>query len=280
MSSSSYLESLQFATRQINLYGGLFLFIIGIFGELLKIIVFTTLKTFRQTACSFYLIITSIANIGLLIVLFLRIIYDGFNIGLSYTPVLCKFRYFLAQYWVLVSMTSMCLATIDQFISMTTYRQWNTLRMARRLIGFACVCWFINAIFAFIYYDSYLNTCIVTNVGLAKFYAYFELPILFGILPLTVMIIFSILAFLKIRTIASRQLNIVRLSRDRQLTAMTLLHALFIVITNIPFVSFFIYTLIINTENPTDIAYNGFIYAITVMFYYISYSVKLFSLRK
>jgi len=34
--------------------GLLFIFLIGIFGELLNIIVFFTLKTFRQTICSFY----------------------------------------------------------------------------------------------------------------------------------------------------------------------------------------------------------------------------------
>jgi len=96
MSSSSNLDSLRFATRQINIYGGLFIFITSIFGELLNIIVFTTLKTFRQTISSFYLTTTSIANIGIVIVVLLRIIYNGFNTGLSYTSLLYKFRFFLS----------------------------------------------------------------------------------------------------------------------------------------------------------------------------------------
>jgi hypothetical protein len=276
MSSSSYLDNLQFATQQINLYGGLFVFITGIFGELLNLIIFTTLKTFRQTTCSFYLITTSIANIGFHFVLFLRILYDGFTISSSYPPLLCKFRFLLGIYWIPLSLTSMCLAIIDQFISMTTYKQWSNLRIARRLIAFVCILCFIISIFSFIYYDSYFDICIVTNAVFAKYVTYFQSPFLFGFIPIITMIIFSLLAFFKIRTIASRQINIVRLSRDRQLTAMTLFYVLFIIILMIPFLIFFAYTLTLDLKDLIDIAYNRLIYTITVIFYFISFSVSFF----
>jgi hypothetical protein len=224
MSNSSNLNSLRFATRQINMYGELFVFMTGLFGELLNILIFTTLNTFQQTTCAFYLIVTSIANISLLIMVLLRIIYDGFDTGLNYTPLLRKFRYLLTQYWGLVSTTSMYLAIINQFLSMTTFKQWNSLQIARRLIAFACVLWLHPSIFSFIYFDSYLNSCIIINTIYTKYYIYFQSPILFDCLPLTIMITFSLLAFFKIRTISSRQIDIVLLSRDRQLTAMTLFH--------------------------------------------------------
>jgi hypothetical protein len=274
MSSSTNLDSLRFATQQINLYGELFVFITGMLGELLNIVVFTTLKTFRQTTCSLYLITASVANIGILIAILLRIIYDGLNIGLTYTPLLCKFRFFLTQYWGLVSITSMCFATFDQFISMTIYKHWSNTKIARRLIAFTNVLWFINSIPSFIYYESYLNVCIVTNAAFIKYYTYFQTPLLFGFLPLTIMIIFSFLAFLKTRTITSRQINIVRLSRDRQLTAMTLVHVLFVVILTIPFLIYFIYDLTINNTDPIQIAHHQLIYSTIVIFYYISYSVR------
>ncbi len=274
MSSSSDLNSLRFATRQINLYGELFVFIIGIIGELLNIVVFSTLKTFRQTTCSFYLIINAIANIGILIVILLRVIYDGFNGGLTYTSLFCKFRYLLARYWILLSMTSMCLVSIDQFISMTSYRHWSNLKIARRLIAFAGVLWLITSIFDFIYYGEYLDECVVTNAIYAKYNTYFYSSFVVEFLPLIVMIVFSLLAFFKTRTITSRQINITRLSRDRQLTAMALFHVLFIAIFNTPFVIYFTYTLTITTKDPIQIAHNQLIYTILILFYYISFSVS------
>ena len=274
--SSSYLDNLRDATQYISIYGGLFILVTGLFAELLNIVIFTTLKTFRQTTCCFYLIINSIGNIGILTTILVRIIYDGFNSGLSYTPFLCKIRYFLAQYWALVSLTSMCLATIDQFLSMTTYKQWNNLKIARRLTAFTCSFWFIYSILPLIYYNSYLNTCIITNAVFAKYYTYFHTLIIIGIFPLIIMITFSLLAFFKTRSIASRQIHIVQLSRDRQLTVMTLVHALFIVITSMPYIIFFGYTLILNNNDPIIIVNNGFIFAITGLLYYISYSVRIF----
>ena len=276
MASLSNLDNLQSITQNISRYGGLCVLIVGLFSELSTIIIFTTLRTFRQTTCCFYLIIYSIGNIGILIILVLRIIYDGFNSGLSYTLFLCKIRNFLAQYWVLVSLTSMCLATIDQFLSMTTYKQWNNLKIARRLIAFTCSFWFIYSILPLIYYNSYLNTCILSNAVFAKYFTYFQTPVIVGFFPLTTMTTFSLLAFFKTRSIASRQIHIVRLSRDRQLTVMTLVHALFIVITSMPYLIFFGYTLILNSKDPIIIANNGLILAIVILLYYMSYSVRIF----
>jgi hypothetical protein len=276
MSSSTYLDDLRFAIQQINIYVGLFVFITGIFGEIFNIIIFSTLKIFRQTTCSFYLITASIINIDVLISVFLRIIYDGFNLGLPYTPLYCKCWLFIAQYGVSMSLTSMCFAIIDQFISMTKFKQWNQLRTAYCLVAVASVLWFIAAIFNFIYYDSNGSTCIMTNTIYATYYAYVHSAVLIGFLPLTIMIIFSVLAFFKIRTTASRQINIVRLSRDRQLTAMTLFHVLYIIITSIVFLTFTVYSFVISTTNEIEIARDQFISATTLLFYYTNFSVRSF----
>ena len=92
-------------------------------------------------------------------------------------------------------LTSMCMATIDQFLSMTSYKRWNNLQFARRFICFICIFWFVLSIFIFIYYDSNLNSCILTNAVFAQYYTYFNSLILISLLPLTVMSILSVLAF-------------------------------------------------------------------------------------
>jgi hypothetical protein len=275
MSSADIIDTLKFATEQLNIYWGLFILITGIFGQICNIIVFTTLKTFRETTCGFYLTIVSIANLGQSLPIVMRIL-TGFSINLSGSSILCKFRWFLSQYFALVSLTSMCLTTIDQFLSMTNYRHLNNMRMAHRHIAFTWIFWFIHGIFTFIYYDSYQNACIITNPIFAKYFSYFFVLILFGFLPLTIMSIFSLLAFFKIRATVSREINNVRLSRDRQLTAMTLFHVVCAVITIIPLAIFSAYTISITVTDPQEIALNLLISTITTLFCYGGFSVSFF----
>ncbi len=76
--------------------------------------------------------------------------------------------------------------------------------------------------------DSIDSVCTTINTVFELYITYFHFPVLVGLLPLTIMIIFSFPTFLNVRTLASRQMNIIRLSRDRQLTAMALIHVIFI----------------------------------------------------
>ncbi len=100
-------------------------------------------------------------------------------------------------------------------------------------------------------------------------------PVFLGFLPLTTMTIFSLLAFYSIRSLISRQINIVRLSRDRQLTAMTLFHAVFVVITTLPYIIYFMYFLNQTSQDPEQIARNNLIYTITVLIDYASSAVSI-----
>ncbi|UJR18721.1 hypothetical protein I4U23_005628 [Adineta vaga] len=65
MSSTEIILTL--ATRQVFIYFGLSSMILGVIGNVLNIIIFTTLKTFRETTCAIYLISVSVANILLLL---------------------------------------------------------------------------------------------------------------------------------------------------------------------------------------------------------------------
>ncbi|CAF4371476.1 unnamed protein product, partial [Adineta steineri] len=108
---------LKFALKEVTAYFGLFILIIGIIGGILNVIIFTTLKTFRETTCAFYLTFASLVGMGqLLTALFVRILSDGFSIDPRSMLWFCK-TYFFASNWCLsVWLTSMCLATIDQVL--------------------------------------------------------------------------------------------------------------------------------------------------------------------
>lgn len=277
-SSSSSINILRFAAQQVNIYLGLFICITGIFGGLLNIIVFTTLRTFRETTCGTYLTAASIYNLGQSLSVVFRVFNTGFGYGPLSSSIFCKFRFFAAQYFGLVSLTSMCMATIDQFLSMTKYRHLNSIPLARRHIAFACIFWFIHGIFTFIYYGSNGNACILINGIFAKYYTYFYLPILVGFLPITITSIFSLLAYYQTFTVIGQQIDIIHFSRNRQLTAMTLVHALFLVITTIPFVVCFIYTLSTVPNNAEEAARIQLIYTITSILAFECYAVSIFIL--
>lgn len=126
MSYSATIIALQYTAQQVTIYFGLFVLITGILGGLLNTGVVTILGVFRETFSGFYLTINSIANIGQLLVgALMRILFFGFKIDPAAKSSLCKLSLFLTTYFNIISSSSMCLATIDQFLSVTRSR-WST----------------------------------------------------------------------------------------------------------------------------------------------------------
>ena len=89
------------------------------------------------------------------------------------------------------------------------------------------------------------------------------------------MITFSLLAFFKTRTFAaSRQVSHVRLSRDRQLTTMTLFHVLSAVVSTIPFAAFNVYSLSANAIEAEEIVRSRLISTATILLLYEGFAVS------
>lgn len=159
---------------------------------------------------------------------------------------------------------------------MNKYRHFSNLRFAQRCIFIICICWALFSISVVIYWDAPFGKCTIINLGFAIYAARFYFPILIGFLPISIMIIFSLLAFNSARTLTSQRINIVRLSRDQLLTAMTLIHVTFVIITTLPFTIFYIYSSTLTMKDPEQIARNNLIYGITVLIYYASFAVSIF----
>jgi hypothetical protein len=83
------------------------------------------------------------------------------------------------------------------------------------------------------------------------------------------------LAYYQTFTVTGRQIDIIRFSRDRQLTAMTLVHALFLIITTVPFVVCFVYKLSTTTNDAEEAARIQLIYTITSIFAFEGYAVNI-----
>jgi hypothetical protein len=128
---------------------------------------------------------------------------------------------------MLIAFACMCFAVIDQFLSLTyRWRHLCNVRVASRLvIGMIVVCC-VHGIPVFFFQDVTPSldvgqtTCGFTNDGFSTYYSQILFPIFLGILPLLIRIIFGLLAFINVRRLHNHQVPIIRLERDKQLTAM------------------------------------------------------------
>jgi hypothetical protein len=274
-------EILQFVS-QYSLYSGCIIFVSGVIGNVLNILVFTQLKLFRDNRCAFYLTVDSISSllfqfvsIGVTI---LTSMYGDDATGRSL--IWCKFRYILPQILILTIYYTICLAAADQFCS-TNYRvylrQMCTLKLARCLsFAFVCLWIFHSIVFNFFFNIQPLLGCIISNPILLEYATYFFYPVLTGLLPIIIAFWFSMLAFRNVRRIVRRQMPIVRRRLDRQMTAMVLLRVLIFVCFTLPYTIYRIYVLNfpISQTKPVEYAIGRLIQAIFLSFVGLNYMVK------
>ncbi|CAF0814426.1 unnamed protein product [Adineta steineri] len=239
-------------SQQVIIYMGFFLFVIGLIGNLLTLLVFLSLETLRQSSCAFYLIIMSIVNtFHLFTGLLTFIMINGFAINWTNTSLFyCKFRPFCVQVCISISFSCMCLATIDQFLatlSNTRWHQFNNIKLARSIVIGITIIWILCEIPFIIYYGNTLPlsagkfNCIMTNDAFRKYYNYFHGLILSNILPLLIVILFGILAYRNVQKIAYRTVPLVRRELDKQLTVMVLVQVFYDTIALTPLAILLIY---------------------------------------
>ncbi|CAF1277513.1 unnamed protein product [Rotaria sordida] len=284
--SSNIVDSLRLATNQCNIYGGFFVFFTGMIGNILNVIIFTSLKTFRETSAAFYMNVTSAVNIFQLVVgLLSRILITGYDIDPTKTSsVLCKARQFTLVTTMLIIFSCMCFAAIDQFLLLTNrWRHLCSLQVASRLVIVAFIVWFLHGIPIFIFLDLYPSlkggeiSCSVINTGYSNYYSLFLFPVLLGILPLIVRITFGLLAFIRVRQLHNRQIPIVRLERDKQLTAMVLVEVGFDVIVTLPYSIYnYWYSNAVTFSDSISITQKQLIISITRIIFYGNFSIPFY----
>ena len=285
MSSSAIVAAQTLIAQNIILYGGAIILVLGVLGGCLNTIVFTSLRTFRENSCAYYLLIMSIVNIGQLLTgLLSRIMISGFAIDWTQASLFyCKFRYFIFQLSTLLSFTSLCLATIDQYFatcSILRWQQWSNIKYSHRLIGLFLIIWLLHGIpFLFFYSLVKLPTtdiifCTSMNSVFLKYYSYCFVLILSGLLPVLITGVFGFLAYHNVRNIAYRTVPLVRRELDKQLTVMVLTQVICNCFSIIPYITVnTIASSYSSTINPNVIGIVQIIAAVTICLYYIFFAV-------
>ncbi|UJR32307.1 hypothetical protein I4U23_019771 [Adineta vaga] len=265
----------------ITVYIGACIYIFGFLGSLSNIgILFSK----RHNPCTFLLIYSSIIdffvlNVGLLP----RILAVGFNID----PVLsnliwCKIRTYALRITTLVSIYSVSLMSIERFfVSCRTvrWRQWSNLSFIRWLMFFLTFFIAIEGLPFFILTQIHrTNTSIsctpMYNSIFARYASFFCIPVLYGILPLSIMIFMSILIYYKLQ----RRIHLRKVQRS--LTLIILFRILIVVISLGPYAAYFVYSAIVmitvSEKSSERTAIENYILNIASIILYLTHSSSFF----
>jgi hypothetical protein len=284
--STAANTSYTFISKEIAIYVGIPVFILGILGGIFNIIVFLSLKTFRQSSCAFFLTIMSFVNLGQLLTnLLTRIMISGFDVDWTETSLFyCKFRNYCLQVCALTSYTCMCLATIDQFLATCFHHRWQqyfNIKKARILSAIAVIIWLLHSIPSLIWFNLTLSTrtgiigCAITNPRFQQYYTYVYVLILAGILPLILNITFGSLAYWNVRQIPYRTVPLVRRELEKQLTTMVLVQVVHEVCVILPYVTVLFLLNTLNLSSTSiDTTKLNFCNFITGMIYYLYFAVS------
>jgi hypothetical protein len=223
--------------QQLTVYGGLCLLLIGILGNGINIFIFSSIRTYRTTPCTFYFLIASIFNIVYITInLISRIVSVGFGIDLTRTSISwCKARNFFLLTLSLITLTCSCLATIDQFLAASRnvhLRHFSRIKLAHQIVFVMIIVWCLHEIPPLLFYhiSPITNTCVNSNAAFAIYIPIYLLALVCAI-PVSVMVVFGCLTYRNIhqtRALAEQH-------ADRQLASMTLIQVVFVVIFITPY---------------------------------------------
>jgi uncharacterized membrane protein YciS (DUF1049 family) len=251
---------INFLIRQFAIYYGIPVFLLGVIGGFLNIIVFISLKTFRQSSCAFYLMIMSAFDLGQFFSSTLpNILSRGFAIDWALSSLFfCKIKVFIFSTCSLSSMTCLCLAIIDQYFATSSrprWQKWCNIKLAHRLTSFFIIMWTLHGIPYFIFYDHIIvpstnaTICQITNKKFIQYHTYGYFLALNNLLPL-ITAVFGLLAYHNARNLAYRTVPLVRRELDKQLTVMVLVQVLINFCTFLPYSIESMFALIIKRSDP------------------------------
>ena len=287
--SDSLISSLTFAISQIYVYVGTTLIIGGVLGGIMNIIIFLSLRIYRESSSAFYLTVVSIVNIGQLLTgLLSRVLFN--IIGIDWTETsnaYCKIRNYLFQSCAIISPICLCLVTFDQFLATSTrpqWQQWSSHKIAHRFTAIAILFWLSYGIPYFFYYELSVSittgrsSCSITNTIFNQYYNDFHVPVLMCAIPLSLTILFGLLAYSNVKQLSHRAVPLIRRRHEVQLTIMVLVQVVFNVFATTPCF------IVLTFASPTTITQDSVVsikvrlaIAITTCVYYLYYAVSISS---
>lgn len=289
------LADLNSATFWINRLSPIISIGFGTIGNLFNIIIFTR-RPLRTNPCSMYFLASSIANcVVMYVALLTRYLATSWNIDPSATNTYwCKIRFLLIYPALSLALWFIVLASIDRYLTSSDqirYRQWSSIRIARKTILVTTIVTFILNIHVLVFARAEVidGTAICTILP-NEYLVFFNLfvPIISCILPVVLMSAFGILTIINIRRVRHRvapQDNHVQNERlrsnDRQLVIMLLVQVLITTIIVAPWsltnmFSAIAVAILKYKFSPTGQAIYNFAFNLSRMLYYVNPAIGFY----
>lgn len=243
------IQRLPLISLQLNRIVPIFQIVLGSFGNLMNILIFTR-KSLRTNPCSLYFLASSINNLFVLYVATLtRLLSSGWKIDPSnYNTVLCKLRIFFVYSSLALIQWLVVLASIDRYLSScqsARFRQMSSLSIARKSIGFTLIMIALAHFHTFIWWSvDYIGSNTYCNIFIFEYEIAFQVFFLIFTcaVPPFLMAIFGTLTIFNVRKLRKQvvpQNNDARneriRSKDRQMILMLLIQVLVTILCTLPF---------------------------------------------
>ena len=257
MSSLETAQLINIIAKQYEFYSSVLILFFGLIGNILIIFLFTFLRLFHGNRTAFYLSVESATNIGVLLATLPSNIaeYKLNRNPVNLSLVWCKLQAMSAYCFGFYSLYVVCFLALDQYLSTNhraTWRQMSTLRLAHRLTLFNISLTVIHGILFLVFIENGPDGCTFYHPIVKMYFSFCFYPILVGILPFFVSILFSLFAYRNVRRIVRRQIPLVRRRLDQQMTAIALARVVCMVFCVVPFLVTSLIDLNINQNDLDD----------------------------
>ncbi|CAF0876979.1 unnamed protein product [Adineta steineri] len=278
-------------TTQPAVYYLPFVYIIGLIGNILNIIVFYQSKL-HSNSCSLYFICLSVAHLLMLnCPCLLRIVAAASNYNVfGRVNILCKLSTYLDVLSLVLSRNFLCLICINRWI-ITSPNAWlrkqSSLRTARWAVAITLSFWLVFNIHSAIGYNT-VNDMVCSS---ARDYIVFSsiFHIVTAIVSLIIMILFSILTLINMRQVGRRTNPLIiqtnrnqverqsKKKRELQFIRLSLVQVLlYIILTSLrtfmPIVVYYVSVVRIASSNEREIMYLFFYWGTYLLYTYAAVS--------
>mgnify|MGYP001117946656 FL=1 len=288
MSSASIVASINYCSIQISNYLGISTVILGVLGGIFNMIVFLSLRIFRESSCGIYLIVMSCVHIfQLAFGYFYRILTVGsLAPWLDVSILSCTVRMYLSQICGVISVSCICLAVIDQYLATPKYprlQQWSQAKVNKRICVLMCLFWILLCSPHLIYlkpvYSSLTNAtiCTIINPTYQNYFNRVYMPVISYAMIHSTNAIFAVLAYQNVQEISYRTVPLVRRQHEVQITRMILIQTLIGVSISLPY---FIISVLTNnirfTNDPVILAKIQLTLSVALWMNFVYFAVSLF----
>ncbi|CAF0874797.1 unnamed protein product [Didymodactylos carnosus] len=210
-----------------------------------------------------------------------RVLPVGFQVDYSrLSASWCKFRIYYGLVFAITAPTLVCIAVVDRYLSSchnANLRAYSSLKIAKCVIPIVITFWILENIPALlVYHFKAPSTCTYNNSGYTIYISYILSPILYGLAPVLITSIFSLLTYknMRQRIVPSSATQ----RRDAQISTMIMLQILMIVVSTFPLMIRNIYAGITlnNQKDSVQSMWENFFGQIVYLPWYLNYSSSFY----